>query len=322
VRIKIHQIALCAIAPSLVFAQPTGAQAETLFERGRELMLRQQYVEACTSFEASQKLEASTATLVNLADCRERNSQLATAWGLYLQAERELRAVTDANGVKLRELVKTRAAALEPRLSKLTINVPPTSQIPQLEIIRDNDRVEPGAWNQPLPVDGATLKISARAPERREWSTTVTIGVERDAQVVDIPALVAFAQPTDSSVPPATVEVESSEPPGSRVPIIFGAAAIGLAGAGLGFELWGRGIYDDAESSPDRDKQEDLWRAANTRRYVAIGLGVAAIAAASTSIVLYVRGRRAESPTTERSRVTVSPVARAGFGGLLLDGRW
>lgn len=34
-------------------------------------------------------------TLLNLASCRERNGQLATAWGLFLDAERATREATD-----------------------------------------------------------------------------------------------------------------------------------------------------------------------------------------------------------------------------------
>ena len=317
-RIRIHQVILCAFAPSLALAQPVGAQAETLFQHGRELMGRHQYAEACSSFEASQKLEASTATLVVLADCRERNHQYATAYGLFQQAELELRAVTDANGVKLRELVKTRAAGLEPRLSKLTINVPPTSQTADLEVIQDNGRVEPGAWNVPLPVDGGTLKISARAPHRREWSTTVTIAPEGDTQVVDIPALASEPEVQRVLVPGPT----DTPPRISRLPIIAGATSLGLAVAAVGLEGSGRGIYDDAESSTDRDQQESLWRAANTRRYMAIGFGIAAVGVATAAVVLHVRGRREQSSSTARSRVTVIPVASAGYGGLMLDGRW
>ena len=35
------------------------------------------------------------ATLLNHASCREKNEQLATAWGLFLEAERQTRAATD-----------------------------------------------------------------------------------------------------------------------------------------------------------------------------------------------------------------------------------
>src|SRR5262245_47250270 len=87
-------------------AQPAGAQAEVLFRNGKELMAQRDFARACSLFEAAQKLEPTTMTIVTLADCREQNGQYASAWGLYLRAERELRGLTDANGVQLHDLVK------------------------------------------------------------------------------------------------------------------------------------------------------------------------------------------------------------------------
>src|SRR5689334_5913935 len=75
-------------------AQPSGAQAETLFRQGKELMGKGQIAEACAAFDASQKLDPTIATLLNQAACREKNGQLATAWGLFLEAERQTRSAS------------------------------------------------------------------------------------------------------------------------------------------------------------------------------------------------------------------------------------
>jgi hypothetical protein len=76
---------------STVLAQPAGAQAEVLFRQGRDLMAAGKIVEACGAFAESQKLEPAVTTLLNLASCREKNNNLASAWGLFLEAERETR---------------------------------------------------------------------------------------------------------------------------------------------------------------------------------------------------------------------------------------
>src|SRR5215218_1432346 len=97
--------------------------------------------EACAVFEQSQKLEATVSTLVNLAACREKLGQLATAWGLFLDAERQTRWMS-GNATKLiHELALDRAAKLEPRVPKLTISVPDKNKIDQLEILRDKENV-------------------------------------------------------------------------------------------------------------------------------------------------------------------------------------
>jgi hypothetical protein len=59
--------------------QPAGVQAEVLFRDGRSLMTAGKVAEACAAFEQSQKLEPAVPTLINLAACREKLGQLATA---------------------------------------------------------------------------------------------------------------------------------------------------------------------------------------------------------------------------------------------------
>jgi hypothetical protein len=182
-------LVLALVVSTTAHAQPAGAQAEVLFREGRDLMAAGKYTEACASFEQSQKLEPALSTLLNLAGCREKAGQLATAWGLFLEAERQTRGAKDASTRKLNDVAKTRAQKLEPRVSKLAINVPQNSQVDGLEILRDKERIEPVMWNRALPIDGGTYTISARSPGASTWSTQVTIGAEGDTKTVDVPDL-------------------------------------------------------------------------------------------------------------------------------------
>ncbi|MFN0247491.1 MAG: hypothetical protein ACKV2T_11445 [Kofleriaceae bacterium] len=189
--------ALVASWSSVAYTQPAGAQAEVLFREGRELMQKQKYAEACTAFEQSQKLEPAPATLLNLAGCREKTNQLASAWGLFLEAERATRSASDATTKQLHDVAKNKAAKLEPRISKLTIKVAPGSD--GVEVKRNTDRVDSAMWGRALPIDGGTYKITATAPGKTPWSTEITVGVEKDAKIVDVPVLEKV-----SSVPVAT----------------------------------------------------------------------------------------------------------------------
>src|SRR5436305_1114019 len=105
-------------------AQPKAAgdgnvAAESLFREGKRLMKDHQIAAACEKFEASERLDESVGTLLNLADCREKAGQLATAWADFLKAA----SVARASGDGSRESeAKVRAKALEPRLSYLTIS--------------------------------------------------------------------------------------------------------------------------------------------------------------------------------------------------------
>ena len=99
---------------SIASAQSAGAQAEVLFRQGRELMTAGKFNEACTAFAESQRLEPGVTTLLNLAGCREKNHQLASAWGLFLEAERQTRSATDAAQQQLHGTSQDLARKLEP----------------------------------------------------------------------------------------------------------------------------------------------------------------------------------------------------------------
>src|ERR1043166_3762122 len=105
-------------------------QAEALFRDGKRLMKEGKLAEACAAFEGSERAEHNIATLMSLADCREKNRQFASAWALFLQAESPTRAA--AKQKALNKAARERAVALEPKLSYLTINVADESRIPDL----------------------------------------------------------------------------------------------------------------------------------------------------------------------------------------------
>ena len=316
---KCATLVLLALAARTAHAQPSGAQAETLFRQGKELMAKGKIAEACAAFDASQKLDPTIATLLNQAACREKNEQFATAWGLFLEAERQTRTATQ----QLHQVAATKAAKLEPRLSTLTINVPTENRIGGLQVSRAGDIVDPGAWNKALPVDGGTYRIAATAPGNAEWSTTVAIGNERDVKMIEIPKLKAavLEPPRPKPEPPAAPTPPVESPRSRAVPLALGGAAIALAGGAIGLELWARSTYDQSKTEIDNAKQDSLWHSANTRRYIAAGLGVAAVASAGVAVWLYLREPRSESPP-HASRVQLAPVVASDRAGVLLIGRY
>jgi hypothetical protein len=183
-----------------------------LFRNGKRLLKQGKVAEACASFDASQKLDPTVSTLLNQANCRERNNQLATAWGLFLDAERDTRSAADDAGRVLHQVAVDHAEKLEPRLSTLEIRVSAEARPAGLEIRRDNEVVDPAAWNQQLPVDGGTYKITARAKGVPDWSMTVTVGVEKDAKVIEIPKPATAATATATATPHAPA-VKTAAPP-------------------------------------------------------------------------------------------------------------
>src|SRR5262245_42617967 len=111
-----------AVAPHAWAGEPndagSAAAAESLFQEGRKLMETKHYNEACAKFAASHKAAPAIGTLLNLADCYEKNSQPASAWARFHDAI----ALAQRLGRTNREqTARDRADRLEPRLIKLSI---------------------------------------------------------------------------------------------------------------------------------------------------------------------------------------------------------
>lgn len=317
-------LALVVLSSTVAMAKPgASAQAEALFDDAKKLMAKKQFAEACDKFDSSQKLDPAITTLVNAADCREKNKQLATAYGLFLDAERQTRG--DASAKQLHALAQSRAKKLEGRLSKLTIAVDgATAKLAGLVVKLDADPVLPGSFGTALPTDGGHYTITASAPHHAPFRQEFDLAVERDVRAVTI-ELRADAEPAIAAAPPA--EAPPPAPPIERAPapaghshaaaIAMTATTVALAGGAIGFELWGRDLLDQSAKEPDDAKQEQLYNDANTRHYVAEGLGVAAAVAAGVTIYLWVRGGSHASESA-----LVVPVAAPDGGGLVLTGRW
>jgi hypothetical protein len=224
-------------APRVADAQADGAAAEQLFRDGKRLMKEGKVAEACEAFAASEKIEPAFATLMNLADCREKNGQLASAWGLFLEVERKTRA--DAASAALGAKAKERAGAIEPRLSYLTISVPKESDIDGLALSRNDVEVAEGTWNRAIPVDGGQYVITGHAPGHEPWSTTVTVPPENGRVSVDVPRFKEVAKligPVDGAGADRPDQGATSRFTGRRKAAI-GVGAIGVVALGAGITL-------------------------------------------------------------------------------------
>jgi hypothetical protein len=307
-------------AVTSVRAQPAGSKADELYNEGRALVAANKLVEACAAFEQSQKLEPAVTTLIALATCRERLDQLATAWELFLDAERQTRSASDARTSQLHQIALDRAAQLEPRVPKLTIRVPAESKLEGLEILSEQENIPAEKWNRSLPVNGGTYTITARAPGVSEWSTSVTLANASDSKTVEIPDLRSVNHPLAgaSAAPKPAGPSETPERRGSLLPIAVGAGGVVLLGGALGLSLWGDATYDDAKAEmTDQSRRDSLYDSANRKRYVAEGLAVTGVGCAGVAIWLYLhqRGTRAEAASARAGHLMITPSA-SGIGVL------
>lgn len=296
--------------------------AEQLFREGKRLMAEGKIGEACTAFEGSYRKDEAVTTLLNLADCREKNGQFASAWGHFIEAERKTRGNTGEAGFNA--TAKDRASKLEGRLSYLIINVPDEARVDGLEITRNGQPVDRAEWNRDIPVDGGAWKVEGKAPAYEAWSTTVTVGKEKDKQSVNVPrfrALPADVAPPDGPEPLAGPAPSSFT--GKRKAALA-VGAVGLIGVGVGTVLYfqAAGIYDDAEAAQTNEDRVRLTDDANSKYLVAqIGWGVGA-AAVGAAAFLWFTGGPSSGESAEQTGVILTPRVDGRSAGFALSGRF
>jgi hypothetical protein len=313
-------VTLVSMTVQSAHAQSPADQAEARFRRGKELLAAGRVAEACAAFDESQALDPTPATMLNQANCRDRNGQLATAHKLFVEAARQTGAATDKASRHMNATATDRAGKLAPRLSTLRIAVPAAGRTAGLEVLRDGELVDPASWNQAVAIDGGTHGISARAPGRSSWSGTVVVATERDSETIEIPEL--RAQATDA--PAATAAVVAATQP--RVPrdpwtarrkIALGVAAGGVVALGaasvfgvsaLQRQRDARALCQDtAVPCDDAVRATALSSSAHDRAVGAnIGFGIAA-GAAATAVILWLIG----APGSPRD-VALTPSVSSG----------
>ena len=238
-----------AMSPALR-AEDVASPARALFKEGRELVAKGDYQAACSKFEESLALEGGLGTQFNLADCWERIGKTASAQALFLGAA----ASAKASGQAEREQVlRERAASLNPRISKLVIEVDATD--PKLIVKRDALPLEADTYGKAVAVDPGSYVISAKAPRKKSWSKTVQVKAGAAAIV--------------------TVTVPELLPEEKALPVAAATAAKATA------DIPTRATQAKPAPMPERDRA-DL-------NYKALGLGAFGVGAAALGTVMAIR---------------------------------
>lgn len=191
-----------SLAPLVAMAQGDKALAEALFQEGRELLESGETDEACLRFAESQKLDPSTGTLLNLALCHEKLGLTASAWAEFrealTQAERERHEQRIA-------FAKKHIAELEPRLSRVQINLPANAPSP-LEVHIDGVVIAAAALGSALPLDPGTHRLEVSAPGKVTWSRKLELAEAATVEIY-VPALEDLPPPPPSPPPPVPAPV-------------------------------------------------------------------------------------------------------------------
>jgi hypothetical protein len=323
-------------------AQTDSAAARALFAEGRSLMDDERYAEACPKFEESLRLDHGMGTQFNLAHCWEKVGRTASAWALFLDVAAAARA---SNQPKREAVARERAAVLEPKLTRLRIQV--SDPAPDTKVERDGHDVGKAAWGTGVPVDPGTHVVRVTAPGKNAWSDDVNVPASSRTFTVAVPALedVAIEQPPAEPEPIPTRSAPVEADVTSRVGGSNGqkvtawvVGGVGLAAAAVGtiFAIESRSDNSAAlelchestavpgdETCPDPAEQErhgKLIEDAKRERligFVGIGAGGAALL---TAVILYATAD-GDSHASEAA-FDIAPLWANGVQGAAISGHF
>jgi hypothetical protein len=298
-----------AIAAS-AHAQPTPSRADQLFDEGRALMAKLDYADACPKLEESQRLDPGLGTLLNIGLCDEGLGKLATALAVWREADAQAKASGEA---KRQATAEEHIAALEPRVPTVTVEV--ASPVPGQQIAIGGRPLDTKAWGQSQLVDPGEVAITATAPDRTPFATTITVK-ERDRAVVTVPELAA----TSLGAEPA--------PAHPRRTIAYGLAGGGVLATGVGvvLGLTARSSYNRAFSDGHCDRAtlacDDTGQAATDsarkRGTIATVIGAVGLAAVAAGVVVYVTEPTAEHPSA--TGTAIAPTFSPDGAGVAITG--
>lgn len=314
------------------------ARAKAYFAEARALVAEKRYEEACPRFEASLNLVYGVGTMFNLADCWEQVGRTASALLMF----RRVAATAKTNGEDERARVAAaRAAALEPKVPKLRIQVASAGDI---EIKRNGERVPDADLESPAFVDPGKHRVFASSPGKQPWSSELTIPRDNVLVTVTVPPLEEVSAVAPSRTVAPVAPVVSAPAPSARVdaaparPLIFppdspprsspvlrnlglvvGGAGVGALTAGVAFALQYRSNHQDAQAVCPQSigctraqiEQHAAFvsdaRRARTLSYVGFGVGAAALSSAAILLLWKVDGE---------------PTSLSASAGLLPSGAW
>lgn len=284
---------LCCLALAPFANADTGgvAAAQVLFDEAKALMGDGRHREACPKLEESQRLDPGVGTLFQLAVCYEEVGRTASAWGRYEEAAASATALGQADRA---EYAKQQAARLEPKLSRLIIDLPKSARISELRIERDGVPVGAGSLGVAVPVDAGPVRVHATAPGYQDWETTVDIQAPGEHRVA-VPALArdpnarAKLEPARAGGSPSDPKSDAGAAPvdGGASPLAWVAISVGAAGAVLG-GVAGAIVLDkkatldgkcpDKQCPPEMQSEHDAfnrWRNVSTIGFVVGAIGIA-----------------------------------------------
>ena len=291
--------------PAHAQTSKNAAGAEALYEQARALMKQGDFEHACPKFKQSYELDPGGGTLLNLAECYEKQGKFASAWSSFKEA---LVTAQRDNRPERVEYAKKHIALVEPKVSKITIEVPSDVNEPGLSVSLDGAPLGDAAWGVGMPVDPGAHQVTASAPSKQSYERTVQI--ENGSTSIKIPKLEAAT--SGATPPPVAVDQDVVKKPVVDEPksgnsqrtagYVIGSAGIVALGVGSYFGLHAMSKWSERKDNcPNGACTEAAKSAGDSAKSAAlisdIGFGVGIIAAGVGTYLVLSAKPSAESPS-------------------------
>lgn len=326
-------VLLTALGGGIAFAEPEET-ADAAWRRGHSLLKAGRVHEACQAFEASERIEPSTVTKIDLATCYEQDGALMSASNLYrkLAGEDPKRSKSfsdkadklEAKAPKLRFAINPRPEGLKIQVDGVA--VPTTGDvrvdIGPHKIVATAPGYE-GHASAAIDRPGRTVDVIIRMQPKAEAAVPLAAQEPASAPAAvrePLPATPAPAAQLPAAPPPVTT-VEAAPSGGDhrrRNGLLLGAAGLGLGvGSAVMLGLASSKFSDERELCPNATcaNATDLARAdallsnGKTLRGIGIGVGIGGVAllAVGTYLVL--------TPNKHAERISVQLTPSGGAIG-------
>jgi len=300
------------VALGLLVARGAAADdTRALREQAEAEMALGSYAEACPLLVAAYAADHATTTRLASARCFDGAMKLASAHAAYTEVLARADA-TDAD----RKLAQSRAAELGPRLSRVTVRVPPEARVvPGARVTLDGQELPPESWDLPHPRDAGKLTVAILVPGTAAYTTVVNVPVEGGDDVIDLPAPGFTSRPALAPAPaPRTVRVRlASRNPGDYLVDTSSLGPWQIAGAstaavGTATSLVGLVVALLAKADHNRAQNNCTDNVCGDRAYVAQGdlardqgnvataIGVTGLGLVAVGAGLYFLGPRPARP--------------------------
>ena len=184
------------------------ADAEALFNQAKELRDAGNYAQACPLFEDSQRLDPQLGTLINLADCYEKQGKWATAWARYKAAIE----IAEKRGDDRIGFVREGKERVEPKVPKVVIRV--TNDAEGLTVQRGAVKLSDTMYGVELPVDPGVVPVTIqRGDEVLEERQVEAKEGQVSTLELDLAAIAAAHPPPPDPAPQPVTPVPVPEQP-------------------------------------------------------------------------------------------------------------